>query len=80
MTSTHHSHRTTPGLALVTGANGHLGNTLVRSLLARGHAVRAGVRRLNDDTPFLGLPCERVHVELLVPHKLRRPRTRVDLL
>ncbi|WP_448111794.1 NAD(P)H-binding protein [Pseudomonas lini] len=31
-------------LSMVTGANGHLGNTLVRALLARGQQVRAGVR------------------------------------
>ena len=31
-------------LCLVTGANGHLGNTLVRALLERGERVRAGVR------------------------------------
>jgi len=34
--------------ALVTGANGHLGNTLVRQLQARGHAVRASVRGARD--------------------------------
>ena len=33
---------------LVTGANGHLGYNLVKTLLARGHAVRASVRRLTD--------------------------------
>ncbi|NYS35726.1 NmrA family NAD(P)-binding protein, partial [Streptococcus danieliae] len=35
-------------LCLVTGANGHLGNTLVRELLKQGHTVRAGVRDINN--------------------------------
>ena len=33
---------------LVTGANGHVGYNLVRSLLAKGYAVTATVRDLND--------------------------------
>lgn len=52
------------GLCLVTGANGHLGNTLVRALLNQGYRVRAGVRDINHSTPFVGLDCERVHAEL----------------
>lgn len=31
-------------LSSVTGSNGHLGNNLVRALLARGERVRASVR------------------------------------
>lgn len=34
--------------ALVTGANGHIGNNLVRSLVERGYSVRATVRSLDD--------------------------------
>lgn len=45
-------------ISLVTGANGHLGNNLVRELLKRGETVRAGVRDLNDKEPFIGLDCE----------------------
>lgn len=52
------------GLNLVTGANGHLGNTLVRALLARGERVRAGVRDTNDRAAFAGLDCELVYAEL----------------
>lgn len=70
----------TPRLALVTGANGHLGNTLVRALLARGHAVRAGVRQPHDDTAFQGLACERVRVDLLDADSLRRALAGVDVL
>ncbi len=68
------------GLALVTGANGHLGNTLVRTLLARGHAVRAGVRRPDDEAPFAGLACERVPLELLDADSLRKAMKGVDVL
>lgn len=34
--------------ALVTGANGHIGSSLVRALVERGHSVRATVRSLED--------------------------------
>jgi len=45
---------------VVTGATGHLGNNLVRALLARGDRVRA-VTLPNDDTrPIAGLPLEQV--------------------
>lgn len=37
-----------PKLAMVTGANGHVGNNLVRELLARGYRVRATVRNAAD--------------------------------
>jgi len=72
--------RSTAGLALVTGANGHLGNTLVRALLGRGYAVRAGVRRLEDKAPLEGLCCERVRLELLDADSLRKALTGVDVL
>lgn len=51
-------------LCLVTGANGHLGNTLVRTLLKHGHRVRAGVRDVSQTAPFAGLECELVYAEL----------------
>ncbi|OUC50122.1 nucleoside-diphosphate sugar epimerase, partial [Eggerthia catenaformis] len=52
------------GLCLVTGANGHLGNNLVRALISQGYRVRAGVRDLSNHTPFAGLDCELVYAEL----------------
>lgn len=40
-------------LNLVTGANGHLGNNLVRALMAGGETVRASVRNPNNRRPPL---------------------------
>ena len=37
---------------LVLGANGHLGNNLVRLLLKKGEKVRAGVRKMDNQEPF----------------------------
>jgi len=42
-------------LNLVTGANGHLGNNLVRTLLENGEKVRASVRNPQNTAPFDGL-------------------------
>ena len=44
------------GLAMVTGANGHVGYNLVRTLAARGNSVRATVR--NRDDPRTAGPLE----------------------
>lgn len=52
-------------ISMVTGANGHLGNNLVRSLLAKGKKVRAGVRNTTYTEPFRGLDCEVVYTDLL---------------
>lgn len=40
---------------LVTGANGHLGNNLVRELANRGKLVGAGIRDMRNTMPFNGL-------------------------
>ncbi len=40
------------GLALVTGANGHVGNNLVRALIKEGVSVRAGIRNLKKQNCF----------------------------
>ena len=53
------------GISLVTGANGHLGNNLVRALLARGEPVRASVRNLQNRVPFEGLDCDVVQADLM---------------
>jgi dihydroflavonol-4-reductase len=51
-------------LALVSGANGHLGNNLVRLLIEKGIPVRATVRNINNKTPFSGLDCEVVQADI----------------
>ena len=67
-------------LCLVTGANGHLGNTLVRALLERGERVRAGVRDLDNHVPFVGLSCELVYAELQEKAAMLKALEGVDVL
>ena len=65
---------------LVTGANGHLGNNLVRALLDRGKTVRASVRNPKNREPFEGLDCEIVQADLLDKPSLLRAMEGVDTL
>ena len=65
---------------LVTGANGHVGNNLVRALLANGETVRASVRNLNNREPFDGLNCELVQADLMDKDSLRQAMIGVDTL
>ncbi|UHO39120.1 NAD-dependent epimerase/dehydratase family protein [Chryseobacterium capnotolerans] len=51
-------------LSLVSGANGHLGNNLVRFLLKQGIPVRATVRNIHNTKPFAGLNCELVQADI----------------
>lgn len=55
---------TQKNLALVSGANGHLGNNLVRFLIKRGIPVRATVRNKDNKVPFIGLDCELVQADI----------------
>lgn len=55
---------TQTNLALVTGANGHLGNNLVRLLISKGIPVRASVRNIKNKEPFAGLNCEVVQSDI----------------
>jgi dihydroflavonol-4-reductase len=50
---------------LVTGATGHIGNVLVRHLLARGQKVRAMLMPGEDPSPLHGLDVERVEADVL---------------
>ncbi|MHA4846726.1 NAD-dependent epimerase/dehydratase family protein [Flavitalea antarctica] len=50
-------------LVLVSGANGHLGNNLVRFLIDKGIPVRATVRNIRNKEPFAGLNCEVVQAD-----------------
>ncbi len=67
-------------LNLVTGANGHLGNNLVRALLERGEKVRASTRNLQDTIPFDGLDCEIVRADLMDKDSLLKALEGVDTL
>ncbi|MCQ4141898.1 NAD-dependent epimerase/dehydratase family protein [Chryseobacterium sp. EO14] len=51
-------------MALVTGANGHLGTNLVRLLIEKGVPVRASVRNIKNKEPFTGLNCEVVQADI----------------
>lgn len=55
---------------VVTGASGHLGNNLVRALLARGEAVRAVIHK--DDRALAGLEVERVQLDICDAAAVRR--------
>jgi len=55
---------TQKSLALVSGANGHLGNNLVRFLIKKGIPVRATVRNIKNKAPFAGLDCEVVQADI----------------
>lgn len=65
-------------LSLVTGANGHLGNNLVRSLLNKDIAVRASVRNTSNQVPFSGLNCEVVQADITDKGSLKRALKGVD--
>ncbi len=65
---------------LVTGANGHLGNNVVRALLMMGETVRASVRNPNNKQPFVGLDCEIVQADLMDKPSLLRAMEGVDTL
>jgi dihydroflavonol-4-reductase len=53
-----------PGLAVVTGATGHLGNVLVRQLAASGLRVRAVAPPFEDPGPILGPGVEVVKADV----------------
>ncbi|WDF79738.1 NAD-dependent epimerase/dehydratase family protein [Mucilaginibacter sp. KACC 22773] len=65
-------------LSLVNGANGHLGNNLVRLLISKGIAVRASVRNINDKKTFEGLDCEVVQSDITDKQSLVRALQGVD--
>lgn len=52
-------------LSAVTGANGHLGNNLVRLLLSKGEEVRATIRNPKNTAPFKDLDCKVAHADLM---------------
>lgn len=56
------------GIAVVTGASGHVGANLVRALLAEGRPVRVLLRK--DSRAVAGLPVEKVEGDVLDPASL----------
>ena len=59
-------------ISLVTGANGHLGNNLVRLLLSKNKKVRATVRNISNKEPFKGLDCEVVQADITDRESLKK--------
>jgi len=71
---------TQKNLALVTGANGHLGNNLVRLLIKKGIPVRASVRNIKNKEPFAGLNCDVVQADITNKQSLINALQDVDVL
>ncbi len=66
-------------LALVTGANGHLGNNLVRLLINKGIPVRASIRSMHKKKPLEGINCEVVQADITDKASLVRALDGVDV-
>ncbi len=69
------------GFVLVTGANGHIGNNLVRLLLNKNYRVRAGVRDPGDPQKMKsldGLDIERVYVDIMDQDSIMKAMEGVD--
>ena len=58
-------------MVILTGATGHIGNVLVRELLARGVVVRALVLPDDDKRSIAGLDIETVHGDVTDPVSLK---------
>jgi dihydroflavonol-4-reductase len=67
-------------MILVTGATGHIGNVLVRSLLERGECVRALVRPGPAPAALTGLEVEIASGDILDPGSLERAMQGVKLV
>jgi dihydroflavonol-4-reductase len=68
----------TKDLVLVSGANGHLGNNLVRLLIKKGLRVRASVRNIKNIDCLKGLDCEVVQADITDKESFKRALQGVD--
>lgn len=68
----------TKDLVLVSGANGHLGNNLVRLLINKGFRVRASVRNIRNLDYFNNLDCEVVQADITDKESFKRALQGVD--
>ena len=67
-------------VCLVTGANGHLGENVVRALIAQGETVRAGMRDVQNADNFFQLNCQVVYTEMQDIAAMRKALEGVDIL
>lgn len=65
-------------LVLVSGANGHLGNNLVRLLIKKGIPVRASVRDIKNKECFRDLDCEVVQASITDKASFKKALQGVD--
>ncbi|MHB1280766.1 MAG: NAD-dependent epimerase/dehydratase family protein [Acidithiobacillus sp.] len=65
---------------LVTGANGHLGNNLVRVLLGKGEKIVAGIRNPANRAALADLECDITQIDLLDRSSLVKAMTGVSVL
>jgi dihydroflavonol-4-reductase len=65
---------------LVTGANGHIGNNLVRALVRGGDQVVAGVRNPSNKIALDSLNCRIANVDLLDKASIAKSLTGVEVL
>jgi dihydroflavonol-4-reductase len=69
-----------PNTSLVTGANGHLGNNLIRLLMTKGDRVIAGIRNPQHRNVLSSLGCPIVHADLMDKPSLVKALANVDVL
>lgn len=67
-------------MIVITGATGHLGNTLVRKLVSMNKKVRALILPGEDITSLKGLEVEKVEGDVRIPDSLRRAFEGVDIV
>lgn len=65
---------------VVTGATGHVGNVIVRELLARGRTVKALMRKISNNSVFEDLEVEKVIGDILDLDSLIKAFTNADVV